>query len=182
MACYVPSAQYEGVRHILRDAGSETGAGHKPCECLGGAGRTSGAGPSHHGFRGSQPSGPHFITSPKVEGRFSGLFPRGRFKGPAGGHEKARRRDATQRLSPIEAVGRSEPVRPWSTNYATAVTSLWAGSTMLCSRTLTRSSRPFAGRRTRSWDSFLGIPRRGSQFMFSYVACTMTTSRASTGT
>ena len=52
MACYVPSAQYEGVRHILRDAGSETGAGHKPCECLGGAGRTSGAGPSHHGFRG----------------------------------------------------------------------------------------------------------------------------------
>ena len=24
MACYVPSAQYEGVRHILRDAGSET--------------------------------------------------------------------------------------------------------------------------------------------------------------
>ena len=53
---------------------------------------------------------------------------------------------------------------------------------MLCSRTLTRSSRPFAGRRARFWDSFLGIPRRGSQFMFSYVACTMTTSRASTGT
>ena len=55
-------------------------------------------------------------------------------------------------------------------------------STMLCSRTLTRSSRPSAGRRTRFWDSFLGIPRRGSQFMFSYVACTMTTFRASTGT
>ena len=80
------------------------------------------------------------------------------------------------------SLGRSEPVKAWSTNYAAAVTSLWAGSTMLCSRTLTRSSRPFAGRRARFWDSFLGIPRRGSRFMFSYVACTMTTSRASTGT
>ena len=36
-------------------------------------------------------------------------------------------------------------------------------STMLCSRTLTRSSRPFAGRRARFWDSFLGIPKRGSR-------------------
>ena len=43
-------------------------------------------------------------------------------------------------------------------------------------RTLTASSRPFAGRLTRSWVSFLGIPRRGLQSMFSFVVCATTIS------
>ena len=70
-----------------------------------------------------------------------------------------------------------KPVRAWSTNYATAVTSLWAGSTMLCSRTLDKKLQAFRWAPRKIFGiPFLGIPRRGSQFMFSYVACAMTTS------
>ena len=154
-----------------------------PVSCLGGAGRTSGAGPITS-WLSRKPTQRSTFLSPRQKWKagflayFLGAVSKGQL-------------EVMKKLGDESYAASLADRGCWQVRTSKALVyelrhsrdiALGRFQTMLYSRTLTRSSRPFAGRRTRSWDSFLGIPRRGSQFMFSYVACTMTTSRASTGT